>query len=114
VKTNESRLGLSEIRAPSRPKKITGGLELRKFEIAPGDYRVDVALGSGSESFGKLEAPLVIEPYASTALAVSGLALGKEVRQAADLTSSLVRVGSGPDGKFVGRELIYPDRELRR
>jgi hypothetical protein len=31
VKTNESRPGLSKIRAPSRPKKITGGLELRKL-----------------------------------------------------------------------------------
>ncbi len=60
-----------------------------QFEIAPGNYRVAVALGWGSESFGKLEAPLVIESYASTALAVSGLALGKEVRPAADLTSSL-------------------------
>jgi hypothetical protein len=60
-----------------------------QFEIAPGDYKVTVALSAGSESFGKLETPLVIERYASTALAVSGLALGKEVRRAADLTSGL-------------------------
>jgi VWFA-related protein len=64
----------------------------KDFKIAPGRYSLTVAFGSGSASFGKMEAPLEVEPWNGSELAVSGIALSRETHPAGDLglVSSLV------------------------
>jgi VWFA-related protein len=57
----------------------------KAFKIAPGQYRFTMAFSSGGQSFGKLEAPLDVEPRKAGELALSSLALGREARPAADL-----------------------------
>ena len=60
-----------------------------QFEIASGEYTLKVAFTEGGDNFGKLEAPLNIEPYQSSQFAVSSLALSREARKTTDLGSSL-------------------------
>jgi VWFA-related protein len=57
----------------------------KAFKIAPGQYRFTMAFSSGGQSFGKLEAPLDVEPRKAGELALSSLALGREAHPAADL-----------------------------
>jgi hypothetical protein len=57
----------------------------KDFKIAPGQYRFTMAFSSGGQNFGKLEAPLDVEPRKSADLALSSVALGKEAHPAADL-----------------------------
>lgn len=52
-----------------------------QFDIAPGEYKLAVALGGGGESFGRLEIQLDIDAY-SGEFALSGLALSREFRAA--------------------------------
>jgi len=49
-----------------------------QFDVAPGAYTLKVVFSSGGEEFGKLEAPLAIEPYDGKALFLSSVALSKE------------------------------------
>ena len=44
---------------------------------------------TGGASFGKLEAPLAIEPYDSAQFGLSGLALSKQIRQQTDMAATL-------------------------
>lgn len=60
-----------------------------QFSIAAGTYTLKIAFSSGGESFGKLEQPLVIDPYDSKQLAVSALALSKEMHRVSDITEGL-------------------------
>lgn len=57
----------------------------KEFRIAPGHYTFTLAFSSGGESFGKLETPLTVEPWQQGELALSGLALSKEIHPAAEL-----------------------------
>ncbi|MGA2882164.1 MAG: VWA domain-containing protein [Bryobacteraceae bacterium] len=57
----------------------------KEFKVAPGQYRFTLAFSSGGQSFGKLEAPLVVEPRKPEELALSGIVLSKEAHPAADL-----------------------------
>jgi VWFA-related protein len=50
-----------------------------EFEAAPGSYDLKVAFATGKESFAKLSTPLVIAPYDGKQIAISGIALSKEV-----------------------------------
>jgi hypothetical protein len=52
-----------------------------QFDIASGQYNVKVVFSAGGENFGKIEKPLVVEPYDGKQFAVSGMALG-ELRKA--------------------------------
>jgi VWFA-related protein len=56
----------------------------KEFKIAPGEYNLTVAFSQGGESFGKVQAPLKVDPWNSD-LALSGLALGTEAHPADDL-----------------------------
>jgi VWFA-related protein len=56
-----------------------------QFDVASGTYNLKVVFSSGSEQFGKLETPLVIEPYDTKEFALSGLALSKDPRPAASM-----------------------------
>jgi VWFA-related protein len=64
----------------------------KEFKIAPGKYTFALAFGSGSESFGKIETPLDVEPWNAGELALSSVVLSRETHPAGDLglVSSLV------------------------
>jgi VWFA-related protein len=64
----------------------------KEFKIAPGQYRFTLTFESGGAGFGKIEAPLSIDPWNAGDLALSGLAFSRETHPAADvgLVSSLM------------------------
>ena len=60
-----------------------------QFTLAPGQYRLTIALSSGGQSFGKYEMPLSIEPYDGKKFTLSGLALSNNVQKVADSGTDL-------------------------
>jgi hypothetical protein len=60
-----------------------------QFDIACGTYTLKVAFSSGGESFGKLEAPLVVDPYDSKHFAMSGLVLSRQKVRVTDINAGL-------------------------
>src|ERR1700735_147394 len=60
-----------------------------QFGIASGEYKLKVVFSSGNESFGKLEAPLAIDPYRDQDFSISGVALSNTIRRASDLSTEL-------------------------
>jgi VWFA-related protein len=60
-----------------------------QFTVAPGQYRLTIALSSGGQSFGKYEMPLLIEPYDGKKFTLSGLALSNNVQKVADSGTDL-------------------------
>jgi len=61
----------------------------KEFKIAPGQYKLTVVFSSGGESFGKVEQPLVVEPYQPGQLALSSVAFGKEIHKVGDGSTEL-------------------------
>ena len=55
-----------------------------QFEVASGQYNLKVVFNSGSQSFGKLEVPLVIDPYDGKQFSMSALALSNNLQRVAD------------------------------
>ena len=55
-----------------------------QFEVASGQYNLKVVFNSGSQSFGKLELPLAVDPYDGKQFSLSGLALTNEVHRVSD------------------------------
>jgi len=60
-----------------------------QFDVASGEYALKVVFSSGNESFGKLQVPLVIDPYDGKQLSMSGVALSNEMQRVADLSTGL-------------------------
>ena len=60
-----------------------------QFDIASGAYTLKIVFSAGGDSFGKLEAPLVVGTYQTNEFNVSAVALSKESRPAADMALSL-------------------------
>ena len=60
-----------------------------QFETASGQYTLKVVFSAGQESFGKLEVPLVIDPYDGKQFSLSSLALSNDVHRVADMPSGL-------------------------
>jgi len=60
-----------------------------QFGVASGQYKLKVVFSSGNESFGKVEAPLEIDPYRGQEFSISGVALSNNVRRAADISTDL-------------------------
>jgi hypothetical protein len=60
-----------------------------EFEIRPGSYSLKVAFTSAGDTFGRLELPLVIEPYESSQFSISSLALSKEVRRTSEAAAQI-------------------------
>lgn len=52
-----------------------------EFELASGNYKLTVVFSSGNERFGKIEMPLVIDPYRDKQFSISGVALSNDIRQ---------------------------------
>src|SRR5260370_40824833 len=65
-----------------------------QFGIACGEYTLKVVFSSGNDSFGKIEAPLLIDPYRDKEFSISGVALSNSIRRNAD-------VSAGLDGQFL-------------
>ena len=59
----------------------------KQFEMAPGKYVLKVVFSSSAEQLGRLETPLVIEPWETEQFFISSLALSKSVRPATSLTA---------------------------
>ena len=60
-----------------------------QFDIAAGKYTLKIVFSAGGESFGKVEAPLAIDPYDSAEFTVSALALSTHLQKAADMGGAL-------------------------
>ncbi len=60
-----------------------------QFGIASGTYNLKVVFSSGNDSFGKLDTPLVIDPYRGQDFSLSGIALSNQIRRASDLATDL-------------------------
>jgi VWFA-related protein len=60
-----------------------------QFKIGPGQYTFRLAFTSGSQSFGKLDLPLIVDSWDGQTLGASGLALSHETKPAADLAGDL-------------------------
>ncbi len=68
----------------------------KEFKIVPGQYILTVVFSSGGASFGQAEALLAIPARDPARLAVSALALGKQIHPAAELglEASLIDAGT--------------------
>ena len=51
-----------------------------QFAIAPGNYRLSVAMGGGGDKFGTYQTPLAIDPYDGKKLSVSSVFLSDQFR----------------------------------
>jgi VWFA-related protein len=60
-----------------------------QFDIGSGQYNLKVVFGTGGESFGKLEQPLVIDAYDTKKFSLSSLALSKRFRKTAEADQGL-------------------------
>src|SRR5579863_2328720 len=67
----------------------------KEFKIAPGQYTFTVVFSSGAANFGKLEQPLVVEPYQPGQLALSGVAFGREIHKAGSGGAALFEERTG-------------------
>ena len=79
-----------------------------QFDVAPGRYKLSIALGGGGESFAKLESPLAIEPYQAGQFGVSGLAISHEFHPAGAASSGLDEFLIDDRKKFIadGAEIV--------
>jgi hypothetical protein len=60
-----------------------------QFEAAPGKYNLKVVFSAGREGFGKVEMPLVIDPYDGKHFAMSALALSNRTVRASGIDAGL-------------------------
>jgi len=61
-----------------------------QFDVAAGHYNLKVVFNPhGADSFGKLETPLVIDPYDGKQFRLSGVALSKNIRPVSQMGLSL-------------------------
>ena len=60
-----------------------------QFEVASGKYTLKVAFSSGGQSFGRLEAPVTVDPYDGKQLTLSAVALSKELHRTNQLDTGL-------------------------
>ncbi len=60
-----------------------------QFEIASGQYNLKIVFNSGNEVFGKLQVPLVVDPYDGKQFSMSAVALSNQFHQVSDLSTGL-------------------------
>jgi len=60
-----------------------------QFDIASGTYNFKLVFEAGEGSYGKLESPLVINPYDPKQFAISGVAFSKTISKSSDADASL-------------------------
>jgi VWFA-related protein len=60
-----------------------------QFEVASGKYTLKVVFSANGEGFGKLESPLVVDPYDNKKFGLSAVAMSREMRKVNDLDANL-------------------------
>jgi VWFA-related protein len=60
-----------------------------QFDVASGKYNLKVVFAAGGESFGKVDMPLVVDPYDAKQFSMSSLALSKDVHRSSELGTGL-------------------------
>ena len=60
-----------------------------QFDIASGNYKLKVVFSGGGEGFGKLEAPLVIDPYDTKNFSLSTVAMSRDLRKVSNMDTNL-------------------------
>jgi hypothetical protein len=60
-----------------------------QFEVASGKYTLKVVFSANGEGFGKLESPLVVDPYDNKKFGLSAIAMSREMRKVNDLETNL-------------------------
>lgn len=60
-----------------------------QFAIAPGNYRLSVALGGGGDKFGACQTPLAIDPYDGKKLSVSSVFLSDQFHPVSDESADI-------------------------
>jgi hypothetical protein len=60
-----------------------------QFGIACGEYTLKVVFSSGNDSFGRIEGPLLIDPYHDKEFSISGVALSNNIHRASDVSGDL-------------------------
>jgi hypothetical protein len=60
-----------------------------QFDVASGQYTLKVAFSSSGETFGKIEAPLAVDPYDGKQFSLSGVALSHDIRRVTDMPTGL-------------------------
>ena len=55
-----------------------------QFDVASGEYNLKVVFSAGGENFGKLEQPLVVDPYDVKKFSISALALSTHFQKASE------------------------------
>ena len=85
-----------------------------QFDVASGQYTLKIVFSSGGQAFGKMEAPLVVEPYDGKEFGISSLALSKQVRRVSDLATGLDAALMEDHTPLVARGMeIVPTGEYR-
>ena len=60
-----------------------------QFEIASGQYNLKIVFNSGNETFGKLQVPLMVDPYDGKQFSMSAVALSNQFHRVSDLSTGL-------------------------
>jgi VWFA-related protein len=60
-----------------------------QFDVASGQYTLKVAFSSGGENFGRVETPLVIDPYDGKQFSISGVAFSRSFVKVAEMDTDL-------------------------
>jgi VWFA-related protein len=60
-----------------------------QFDAAPGTYKLTVVFSAGGESFGRFEAPLVIEPYDGKKFTLGGVVLSTDFQPVDQISSDV-------------------------
>jgi VWFA-related protein len=79
----------------------------KQFEMASGQYNLKVVFGSSADSFGKVELPLVVDPWEPSQFALSGLAFSNDLQPAGNTNST------GDTGLEERVPLIFGGSELK-
>lgn len=61
----------------------------KQFDVASGNYLLKVAFTSGGDTFGKLQSPLIVEPYDNKKFGLSALALSDHMTRVSELEAGL-------------------------
>ena len=59
------------------------------FDIAPGSYKLKIALTTGGTGFGKMELPLVVKPYNGHQFGLSGIVLSDQIEPVSEAAVDL-------------------------
>jgi VWFA-related protein len=61
----------------------------KQFDVASGNYLLKVAFTSSGDTFGKLQSPLIVEPYDNKKFGLSALALSDRITRVSELEAGL-------------------------